>query len=92
MTNKEMAIKILNEHDRLGVLKPGTLGESVAIDCIVKALNDKDNHFKEYLENLKGIYVKDRDYFHDKGDSVTSNHFDMKIACIQEIINELFGE
>lgn len=46
---------------------------------------------KEYLENLKGIYVKDRDYFYDKGDSVTSNHFDMKIACINLIINELFG-
>ena len=52
----------------------------------------KDRQFKEYLKSFLSIYVKDRDYFLSKGDSITANHLDMKIGCIQLIIYEFFGE
>lgn len=50
MNNKEKALQILNETDKLGILHKGSLGESVAISCIVKALDEKDAIFKEFLE------------------------------------------
>ena len=59
MTNQEKAIQILNETDKLGILHVGSLGESVALHCIVKALNDKDAKFKEFCRKVEEENIKD---------------------------------
>lgn len=78
MTNEERAKEILNAHNSLGIFKVGSIRELVAIDCIVAALNEKDQQFKEYLE-------KKREDADDCDDNITS-------CVITEIINELFKQ
>lgn len=90
MTNEEMAVQIFKEHDRLGILKSGTLGESVAIDCIVKALNEKDQQIKEYLEKKEAEYMSQRDNANMWSEQWAVFH---ALACtMHQIINDLFGE
>lgn len=85
MTNQEEALQILNETDKLGILHKGSLAESVAISCIVKALNEKDAKFKEFLE-------KKIQSIESMADISTSLPTDTAvIRALKEIINELFG-
>lgn len=90
MTNQEKALQILNEKDELGALRMGSLAESVAISCIVKALNEKDAKFKEFLEK-KLVDIDDRVCF--SSGRIMYDEDKVAVACIiREIINELFKE
>lgn len=92
MNNKEKALQILNETDKLGILHKGSLGESVAISCIVKALNEKDAKFKEYLEKTRKKYTTGLSIALQKNATQEAVVND-KIQCLlNEIINELFKE
>lgn len=90
MTNQEEALQILNETDKLGILHKDSLGESVAISCIVKAMNEKDAQFKVYLEKKRDYYMRHREMWQQ--DSFEWFYYDSQIDTIDEILNELFGE
>lgn len=55
------------------------------------ARQDERRKFREYLERLKNAYIKNSDNLFNRGLTISSEHYNSQIECINNIINEFFG-